>query len=146
MKIDPETEIVTITWKMADIIEAMETREFEVNEANIRKVLAYKNLKNLEDRSIECGWDIIYNMVEEAKMSKKKFMTPNEMNFAIGCGSKKYIDYTEGMKLYGLGKGTFVTLAKEAGALREIKGRRLVHIPTLEAYIETMFGTGTKDE
>ena len=24
MKIDPETEIVTITWKMADIIEAME--------------------------------------------------------------------------------------------------------------------------
>ena len=46
MLINPETEVLTITWKVADILEAMESSEFEATEANVRKVLDYKNLKN----------------------------------------------------------------------------------------------------
>lgn len=44
----------------------------------------------------------------------------------------------EGMKLYSLGKTNFAELAKNANAIRKVKGRNLVHIPTLEEYIETM--------
>lgn len=32
----------------------------------------------------------------------------------------------------------FAELAKNANAIRKVKGRNLVHIPTLEEYIETM--------
>ena len=60
------------------------------------------------------------------------------MSFAVGCGSKKYVTYEEGMKLYSLGKTNFTELAKNANAIRKVKGRNLVHIPTLEEYIETM--------
>ena len=106
---NPETEILTITWKIADILEAMKSSEFEATEANIRKVLDYKNLKNLEDKSIEYGWGIIFDMVEEAKMNKRKIaFTPNEMSFAIGCGAKKYVDYAEAMKLFGLGRNSLL--------------------------------------
>ena len=42
------------------------------------------------------------------------------------------------MKLYSLGKTNFAELARNANAIRKVKGRNLVHIPTLEEYIETM--------
>lgn len=145
MNINPETDIVTITWKMADILEAMESQEFEATEANIRKVLDYKNLKNLEDKSIEFGWGIIFDMVEEAKMNKRKItFTPNEMSFAIGCGAKKYVDYAEGMKLFGLGRNKMIEIAKDAHAVRDVKGRKLVNVQMVEDYIEFMFGPGSK--
>ena len=144
---DPETEVLTITWKIADILEAMQSQEFEATEANIRKVLDYKNLKNLEDKSIEYGWGIIFDMVEEAKMNKRKIaFTPNEMSFAIGCGAKKYVDYAEAMKLFGLGRNKIIEIAKDANAIRDVKGRKLVNVQAVEDYIEFMFGPGSKEQ
>lgn len=144
---NPETEILTITWKIADILEAMKSSEFEATEANIRKVLDYKNLKNLEDKSIEYGWGIIFEMVEEAKMNKRKIaFTPNEMSFAVGCGAKKYVDYSEAMKLFGLGRNKIIEIAKDANAVRDVKGRKLVNIQAVEDYIEFMFGPNSKKD
>ena len=143
MKFDSETEIVTITWKMADILEAMEIRGLEATEPNVRRVLDYSHLKALEEQSIERGWEVIYRAVDEVKMKgRTQIMTPNESYFAISVGAKKYIDYTEGQRLYGLGRSKFIELAKEANAVRDVRGRKLVHIETLENYIELMFGPG----
>lgn len=138
-KLDDETEVLTITWKIADIKEAFESRDVEFNDLNLNRALSYVNLRKLEEQSIERGWEMIYEFVEEVKMSKvRKALTPNEMSFAVGCGSKKYVTYDEGMKLFSIGRNNFIALAKSSNALRKVKGRNLVHIPTLEAYIETM--------
>lgn len=147
MLINSDTEVLTITWKVADILEAMESSEFEATEANVRKVLDYKNLKNLEDKSIEFGWGIIFEMVEEAKMNKRKIaFTPNEMSFAVGCGAKKYVDYAEAMKLFGLGRNKIIEIAKDANAIRDVKGRKLVNVQAVEDYIEFMFGPNCKKD
>lgn len=145
MRLDPETELVTITWKLADIIEVMENKEFEVTELNLLKVLAYQNLKQLEDRSIEAGWKIICGMVEEAKLEKRKFsFMPNKMSSSVGCGANNYLDYTEAMRLLGLGRNTVSKLAREANAIRVIKGKYLIHMETLEKYIESTFNPNAK--
>lgn len=138
-EINDETEVLTITWKIADLKEAFESKELEFNELNLNHALSYVNLRKLEEQSIERGWEVIYDFVEELKMARvRRSLTPNEMSFAVGCGSKKYVTYEEGMKLYSLGKTNFTELAKNANAIRKVKGRNLVHIPTLEEYIETM--------
>lgn len=139
-EINDETEVLTITWKIADIKEAFESRELEFNELNLNHALSYVNLKRLEEQSIERGWEVIYQFVEDLKVSKiRKTLTPNEMSFAVGCGSKKYVTYEEGMMLFSMGRNGFMALAKEANAVRKAKGRCLIHLPTLEEYIENMY-------
>ena len=100
-EINDETEVLTITWKIADLKEAFESKELEFNELNLNHALSYVNLRKLEEQSIERGWEVIYDFVEELKMARvRRSLTPNEMIFAVGCGSKKYVTYDEGMKLY----------------------------------------------
>jgi len=138
-EINDETEVLTITWKIADIKEAFESSGLEFNELNLNHALCYENLRKLEEQSIERGWEVIFQFVEDLKMARvRKSLTPNEVSFAVGCGSKKYVTYDEGMKLFSIGRNNFIKLAKDANAVRKAKGRLLVHIPTLEEYIETM--------
>ncbi|MBQ5674276.1 MAG: hypothetical protein IIV45_04200 [Lachnospiraceae bacterium] len=54
-------------------------------------------------------------------------------------GQKEYVRYKEGAELFSVGERTFMNLAKEANAVRKIKGICLVHVTTLRDYIETMY-------
>lgn len=77
---------------------------------------------------------------------EKDAFTPNEMSFAIGCGAKKYVDYAEAMKLFGLGRNKIIEIAKDANAIRDVKGRKLVNVQAVEDYIELMFGQNSKKD
>ena len=58
----------------------------------------------------------------------------------IENGQKLYIRYNEGAELYSLGLHTFMDLAKEADAIRKIRGVVLVNVRVLNQYIEDMYG------
>ncbi len=58
----------------------------------------------------------------------------------IENGQKLYIRYHEGAELYSLGLHTFMDLAKEAEAIRKIRGVVLVNVRVLNQYIEDMYG------
>ena len=49
---------------------------------------------------------------------------------------KKFVSLKEGAELYSLGRNTFCTLGKEAGAGYKIGSRGLVNTEELEAYIQ----------
>ena len=57
----------------------------------------------------------------------------------VASGQKKYVRYGEGAELFSMGSHAFMDLAKEAGAVRKIKGICLVNVEVLNQYIEDMF-------
>lgn len=62
------------------------------------------------------------------------------LEFDVRTGQKKYVRYNEGAQLYSMGIHGFMDLAKEAGAVRKIKGICLVNTEAINKYIEDMFG------
>ena len=50
---------------------------------------------------------------------------------------KKFVRYKDGAELYSLGIQTFMKIAKEAGAVRKIRGTVLVNIEKLDEYIDS---------
>lgn len=58
----------------------------------------------------------------------------------IENGQKQYVRYAEGAKLYSMSEHSFRDMAKEAGAIRKMPGIVLVHVKTINEYIEIMFG------
>lgn len=51
--------------------------------------------------------------------------------------NKKFVRYKEGAELYSLGIQNFMKIAKEAGAVRKIRGTVLVNIEKLDEYIDS---------
>lgn len=64
---DPNKIIVTIEWRVEDIMEAMKEHDIEPTEERILEFLnpKEKNIKNLEDESILAGWDVICAAIEK---------------------------------------------------------------------------------
>ena len=61
------------------------------------------------------------------------------LEFDVRTGQKKYVRYNEGAELSSMGVHGFMDLAKEAGAVRKIKGICLVNLEVMNKYIEDMF-------
>ena len=60
--------ITSIHWMEEDIRTALEEKGFDTSEENINKVCSYLGLeKYLQEKSIEAGWDVIYNIISELK-------------------------------------------------------------------------------
>lgn len=59
--------ILTIQWTKSDIVEALEKEGIEASEENIDKIISYRNLKNLEEQSIERGWEVIESLITSDK-------------------------------------------------------------------------------
>ena len=72
-------------------------------------------------------------------MSSKRKEIP-ELERTVNSGTKKYVRYNEGAELFSMGERSFMDLAKEANAVRKIKGVCLVNIDVLCQYIEDMYG------
>ena len=49
---------------------------------------------------------------------------------------KKYVNATEGSIIYSLGKTTFMTMAKDAGAIYTVGASALVNTEIFEEYLE----------
>lgn len=49
---------------------------------------------------------------------------------------KKYVNATEGSIIYSLGKTTFMTMAKDAGAIYKVGASALVNTEIFEEYLE----------
>ena len=51
--------------------------------------------------------------------------------------SKKFVRYKDGAELYSFGIQNFMKIAKEAGAVRKIRGTVLVNTEKLDEYIDS---------
>lgn len=73
---------------------------------------------------------------KEANMprGRKKIENIDEL---VKNGKKKYVRYTEGAQLYSMGLHTFQNLAKDANAIRKVKGVVLVNTEKIDAFIES---------
>ena len=60
--------ITSIHWMDEDIRIALEEKGFSASEENVSKVCNYLGLeKYLQEKGIEAGWDVIYNIISELK-------------------------------------------------------------------------------
>lgn len=60
--------ITSIHWMDEDIRIALEEKGFSTSEENVSKVCNYLGLeKYLQEKGIEAGWDVIYNIISELK-------------------------------------------------------------------------------
>ena len=55
----------------------------------------------------------------------------------VKSNKKKYVRYAEGAELYSMGLHSFQSLAKDAGAVRKVKGIVLVNTEKVDAFIES---------
>lgn len=63
-----DNHITSIHWMDEDIRTALEKKGFSTSEENINKVCNYLGLeKYLQEKGIEAGWDVIYNIISELK-------------------------------------------------------------------------------
>lgn len=55
--------ILTIQWTKSDIVEALDKAGIEASEENMDKIISFRNLKHLEEQSIERGWEVIESFI-----------------------------------------------------------------------------------
>lgn len=67
---------------------------------------------------------------------KRAAYTFEEMQNAVANGSKKFVWYEEGAKLYSVGRNTFIELANDADAVYKYHGCAIVSIQKVDEFIE----------
>lgn len=79
--------------------------------------------------------DVDYE-VEDKVMprARKEVQNLEEM---VKTKKKKYVRYAEGAELFSMGLHSFQALAKDAGAIRKVKGCVLVNVEKVEAFVES---------
>lgn len=80
--------------------------------------------------------DVIYE-TEEMDMPRARKEIKN-MEELIKSKKKKYVRYAEGAELFSMGPHSFQTLAKDAGAVRKVKGCVLVNLEKVEQFVECL--------
>jgi hypothetical protein len=73
---DIYANILTIEWRIEDIIEAMREKGIEPTEENLLRFLKSGNIRRLEETSIASGWDVIYSIMES---QRENFNNPKEI-------------------------------------------------------------------
>ena len=79
--------------------------------------------------------EITYESEEKVMPRKRKEVEIIEE--LVKTKKKKYVRYAEGAELYSLGLHTFQQLAKDAGAIRRVKGCVLVNLEKVEEFVES---------
>jgi len=67
---------------------------------------------------------------------KRVAYTFEEMQNSVANGSKKFVRYEEGAKLYSVGRNTFIELANDADAVYKYHGCAIVSIKKIDEFIE----------
>ena len=89
---------------------------------------------NLVDKYIEENFEKEYER-EDLDMAKRKRI--EDLAEVVKKGKKKYVRYAEGAELYSIGLHTFENLAKEAKAIRRVRGVVLCNTEKIDAFIES---------
>ena len=79
--------------------------------------------------------DVDYEMEEYVMPRTRKEIENFEE--LIKSKKKKYVRYAEGAELFSMGLHTFQAIAKDAGAVRKVKGCVLVNLEKVEAFVES---------
>lgn len=69
-----------------------------------------------------------------------------EVDKLVDNNKVKYVKYQDGAKMYSMGLASFQKIAKEAKAVRKVKGYCLVNTKLVEEYIESTYGEGENDD
>ena len=79
--------------------------------------------------------EVIYE-TEEMDMPRARKEVKN-IEELIKSKKKKYVRYAEGAELFSMGLHSFQSLAKDAGAVRKVKGCVLVNLEKVEQFVES---------
>ena len=79
--------------------------------------------------------DVIYEM-EDYVMPRTRKEVQN-IEELVKSKKKKYVRYAEGAELFSMGLHSFQSLAKDAGAIRKVKGCVLVNLEKVEEFVES---------
>ena len=82
------------------------------------------------------GWDDYENKIKEIAMQRTRKEVEN-LEELVKSKKKKYVRYAEGAELFSMGLHSFQSLAKDAGAIRKVKGCVLVNLEKVEAFVES---------
>ena len=55
--------ILEIKWTKQDVVHILDEEGIPATDENVSKIINADNLRRLQERSIECGWDELYDMV-----------------------------------------------------------------------------------
>lgn len=73
-------------------------------------------------------------------MGRKRIIPElEEMENKVHSNAKTYMRYKEAADFFSMSERTFIDFAKEANAVRKIKGVCLVNVKVIENYIEDMY-------
>lgn len=78
----------------------------------------------------------ISNEREESNMPRPRKIAA-DLEELVKDKKKKYVRYAEGAALYSMGLHSFQNLAKDAGAVRKVKGVVLVNTEKVDEFIES---------
>lgn len=78
----------------------------------------------------------LQNESEDVDMPRARKPIEN-MEELIKSKKKIYVRYAEGAELFSMGLHSFQSLAKDAGAVRKVKGCVLVNLEKVQAFIES---------
>lgn len=90
----------------------------------------------LEEHCVIASDDDVICETEEMDMPRARKEIKN-MEELIKSKKKKYVRYAEGAELFSMGLHSFQTLAKDAGAIRKVKGCVLVNLEKVEQFVES---------
>ena len=80
---------------------------------------------------------------EDVDYEKENYIMPRarkeveNIEELVKAKKKKYVRYAEGAELFSMGLHTFQAIAKDAGAVRKVKGCVLVNLEKVEAFVES---------
>ena len=57
--------ILEIKWTKQDVIHILDEEGIPATDENVNKIISADNLKRLQERSIQCGWDELYDIVRD---------------------------------------------------------------------------------
>ena len=97
--------------------------------------------KYLEERCVITeDKDVIYEVEDYAMPKTRKEI--QDIEELVKAKKKKYVRYAEGAELFSMGLHSFQSLAKDAGAIRKVKGCVLVNLEKVEEFVESFAEEG----
>ena len=92
--------------------------------------------KYLEEHCAISEDEDVINEMEDYIMPRTRKEVEN-LEELVKSKKKKYVRYAEGAELFSMGLHSFQSLAKDAGAIRKVKGCVLVNLEKVEAFVES---------
>ena len=122
---------------VAKEMNSLNKRKFEQLLPEIVKRLILASNSSVIEHRFPSGDDIWapgYDGIANCERTRKEVQNIEEL---VKSKKKKYVRYAEGAELFSMGLHSFQSLAKDAGAIRKVKGCVLVNLEKVEEFVES---------